>query len=280
MNSGVTDVRPRPAVVPGLVSVTFRQLAPARVVELAADAGLRAVEWGGDVHVPVGNLRAAEHVRGLCAGHDLAVASYGSYFRPGSDAAADFVPVVETAVALGAPSVRVWAGRLGSGEATERQRADVVDGLAKAVVQAAEHDLKVALEFHPGTLTDTVDSTLALLDEVRVLLGTSGPAAWTYWQPGRGTPTPAQARDEVRALGRHLMTAHVFSWSADGARLPLADRADLWQGVLADLRGEQGAEPRAEGDAVTRFALLEFVRDDDPGAFRQDAASLLDWLDG
>ncbi|MGH3491145.1 MAG: sugar phosphate isomerase/epimerase family protein [Actinopolymorphaceae bacterium] len=267
-------------VVPGLVSVTFRQFSPEQIVDLVAAAGLRAVEWGGDVHVPVGNLRTAKEVRGLCIDRDLVVASYGSYFRPGSDPATDFAPVVETAVALGAPSVRVWAGRQGSGEATERQRTAVVDGIARAVEQAAEHDLRVALEFHPGTLTDTLASTLALLDDVRGALTGSGAEAWTYWQPGRGTPTPAVAAEEVRALGRQLTTAHVFSWGADGARLPLADRADLWQGVLAALRGGRRTGPPVDAGAVTRFALLEFVRDDDPTAFRQDAATLLTWLDG
>ena len=274
----MTDPLPQQTVVPGLVSVTFRQLAPADIAKLAADTGLRAVEWGGDVHVPVGDLRTAERVRALCADHGLAVASYGSYFRPGSDAAPDFAPVVETAAALDAPSIRVWAGRVGSREATERQRADVVDGLAQAVTHAAEHDVRVALEFHPGTLTDTVESTLALLDEVRVLVGPSGSAVWTYWQPGRGTPTPAEACDEVRALGRRLTTIHVFSWSADGARLPLAGRADLWQGVLAELRDGPEAETRTDAEAGTRFALLEFVRDDDPETFRQDAETLLGWL--
>jgi hypothetical protein len=46
-------------LIPGLVSVTFRKLAPAAIVELAVKAQLRSIEWGGDVHVPHGDVRAA-----------------------------------------------------------------------------------------------------------------------------------------------------------------------------------------------------------------------------
>ena len=46
----------------GLVSVSFRGLAPEAIIDLAAECGLGGVEWGGDVHVPCGDLRRA--VRG------------------------------------------------------------------------------------------------------------------------------------------------------------------------------------------------------------------------
>jgi hypothetical protein len=76
----------------------------------------------------------------------------------------------------------------------------------------------------------------------------------------------AEARAAVTALAP--VAAHVFSWADDGARLPLAARESLWRPVLALL----GALP---GD---RHALLEFVRDDDPAAFAEDAAVLRDWV--
>ena len=44
---------------PGLCSVTFRRCSAAEIVELATRAGLRCIEWGGDVHVPHGDLRTA-----------------------------------------------------------------------------------------------------------------------------------------------------------------------------------------------------------------------------
>jgi 3-dehydroshikimate dehydratase len=85
-------------LIPGLVSVTFRQLAPREIVQLAAAAGLRGIEWGGDIP-------AARAVRQLTQDAEIRVLAYGSYFRfqPG----VAFEPVLETAVALGAPLIRI-----------------------------------------------------------------------------------------------------------------------------------------------------------------------------
>ena len=46
----------------GLVSVTFRELASREIVALVANAGLDGIEWGGDVHVPHGELSTARQV--------------------------------------------------------------------------------------------------------------------------------------------------------------------------------------------------------------------------
>ena len=87
-------------LIPGLVTVTFRPFSREEVAETAAKAGLRRLEWGGDIHVPPGDDGAAEDAVRLTALHGLEVDTYGSYFRcmPGEDAGA----VVGTAEKLGA----------------------------------------------------------------------------------------------------------------------------------------------------------------------------------
>jgi 3-dehydroshikimate dehydratase len=239
-------------VLPGLVSVTFRQLAASEIVALAVEHGMRAVEWGGDVHVPTGDLAAARDVAGRCADAGIAVEAYGSYYR----AAGDFEPVLETALALGAPRIRVWAGQRGSAEETDRPA--VVDALRKAAESASGAGVELAVEYHAGTLTDTLASALDLFREA--------PELKPYWQP----PIGSSIEDALEALpALRPVAAHVFSWDDTGRRLPLAARAELWQPVLAGLATLPG----------TRYALLEFVRDDDPAAFAEDAAVLRGWLD-
>jgi hypothetical protein len=49
-------------IIPGLVSITFRKLAPAEIITLVRQADLQAIEWGGDVHVPHGNVRQVREV--------------------------------------------------------------------------------------------------------------------------------------------------------------------------------------------------------------------------
>jgi len=100
----------------GLVSITFRSLSPLEIIELVLKAGLKGIEWGADVHVPHGDLKRAREVRKLTADAGLSVAACGSYYRVGVSEAQGlaFENVLETAVALKAPTVRVWAGDKGS----------------------------------------------------------------------------------------------------------------------------------------------------------------------
>jgi sugar phosphate isomerase/epimerase len=240
------------SVVPGLVSVTFRALSAASVVELAGAHGMRAIEWGGDVHVPVGAHGVAREVAARCADAGIAVAAYGSYYR----ASGSFEPVLETAVSLGAPRIRVWAGEVGSASASLPA---VAADLRRVARLAADAGVEIAVEYHANTVTDTLSSALTLFAEV--------PELRPYWQPPIGVSS-AEAREAVAALLPRLVTAHVFSWSPTGERLPLAAGAYLWRPILATLAAEPG----------DRYALLEFVRDDSPAAFAEDAATLLGWL--
>jgi 3-dehydroshikimate dehydratase len=231
-------------VRPGLCSVTLRALDVEAVAAAADRAGLEAIEWGADVHVPPGDLAAAERARGT----GVAVASYGSYFRAG-DPLDEFAAVLETARALGAPRIRIWAGRVGSAEASPAGRAAVAEGVRAAVELAG--DIEVALEFHGGTLTDAPASAVALL--------AAAGGARTYWQPPQGAPD-AVALAGLRAVAPWLAAVHVFSWLPRAERHPLAARAALWREALA-LAGDVDA-------------LLEFVPGDDPAVLAREAATL------
>jgi len=245
----------------GLVSVTFRQLTVDEVVGVAADAGLAAIEWGGDIHVPPGDTAAADRARRLCADHGLAVAAYGSYLRAGQCDRDEISTAVRTAVALGAPRIRVWAGTTGTDVASVDDRIAVTRGLAELAEVAADSGVEIAMEFHRNTLTDDVDSTITLLLDV------DAPNLKTYWQP------PVDISDEecLEQLGQlmpWLSTVHVFSWWPSDTRLPLAARESLWRPVLERLAGE----PREIN------ALLEFVADDSVYQFATDAADLHSWV--
>ena len=246
---------------PGLCSVTLRAQPPAAVVRLAADAGLACVEWGGDVHVPPGEPGTAEAVRASTERAGLAVSGYGSYFRATAPDAAEIDRVVATAVRLGAPRIRIWAGTVGSATATPADRAAVAEAAGRLVDRAAEHAITVAFEFHGGTLTDDPASTLRLLRAV------DRPTVGSYWQPPNGRPD-AEALAGLATVLDQVMAVHVFSWWPDSQRLPLAARAPLWRAAFATLR--QARRPLD--------ALLEFVPDDDPTLLAGEAATLRDLL--
>src|SRR5882757_9894660 len=84
----------RTRLSPGLCSVTLRAHPPDEVLAVARSGGLEVIEWGGDVHVPVGDLGRAREVGARTEYAGLEVCSYGSYFGRGE--ATDFEPVLAT----------------------------------------------------------------------------------------------------------------------------------------------------------------------------------------
>ncbi|MGW1405582.1 sugar phosphate isomerase/epimerase family protein [Streptomyces sp. NPDC002403] len=246
-----------PVIRPGLCSVTFRRLPAPELARRAADAGLEAVEWGADVHAPPGDPDAVRVAREASDGHGLTCCSYGSYFRATPDEAAGFPAIARAAVLLGAPRVRVWAGGAGSRDATPEERSGTVARLREAARTAADHGLELALEFHSKTLTDTVESTVRLLDEV------GADNLRTYWQPPQDAPDE-EALAGLTALVDRVSAVHVFSWWPGNHRLRLEDREALWARVFGLLDERR----------VPMDALLEFVPGDDPAVLSREAGTL------
>ncbi|PKI89664.1 sugar phosphate isomerase [Actinomycetales bacterium SN12] len=244
---------------PGLCSVTFRRLSPERVVELAAGAGLEVIEWGGDVHVPAGDVGRAAAVARMTTDAGLGVCSYGSYFRSGADE--PLTPILDSAAVLGADRVRIWAGDVDSCDATPAQYAQIVSRLRDATAEASERGIALALEYHRGTIADTSDAVLRLIADV--------PGLTTYWQPSIDAPD-AVALAEYDALAAQVSAVHVFSWWPFDRRRRLVERESLWHPLFA----AAAAQPTPPRDA-----LIEFVPDDDPDLLAPEAATLRRWIE-
>ena len=247
---------------PGLVSVTFRQLPPPEIIRLAAEAGLECIEWGGDVHVPHGDLPTARRVKQMTTAAGLRVASYGSYYRVWPQEPCPFWKVLETAVVLGAPVIRIWAGKNSSADTSPPDRAQLVDEVQQITRLAQAQNIVLAFEYHGGTLTDTPELACDLM------LQTGPMGARLYWQP----PVGAAVSENLAGLQDvlpWLANLHVFQWQAAPAqRLPLIDGAEDWRRYLT-LAATAGGE---------RDAMLEFVRCDAPSALMEDAAVLIGLL--
>ena len=252
-------------IQPGLVSVTFRSLSPRQVVTLAAKSGLIGVEWGGDVHVPPGDRDNATEVRRMTEDAGLRVAGYASYYRAGQGSIAQppFARVLDTAVALGAPMVRVWAGTNGSAAVASEASARVVADLRRIAALAAEQGVRVATEFHSDTLTDSAESAAALMTAV------AHPNLATHWQAPHGESIERASASLCTVLP-WLAYLHVFHWWPGLTdRRPLVEGTDRWPKFLA----------LANTDGSERFALLEFVLGDAPDQLGRDSHTLRAWLD-
>lgn len=238
----------------GLVTVSFRPLSPQQVATLAAGAGLAALEWGGDVHVPPNDPENARKTAALTADAGLKTAAYGSYYRLGTekDPKEAFARVLETACLLDAPVIRLWGGRKGSKELTEAEWAALAAEGRTLTEMARAVGRTLSLECHVGTLTDDYMSALRFLHDV--------PDMTMYWQPN-------QFHDEVynraaaAALAPVTTNIHVFQWD-EHARYPLAEGEALWRDYVRPFTGQDHA------------LLLEFMHDDRPESLPETAKTL------
>ncbi|WP_018239753.1 sugar phosphate isomerase/epimerase [Ensifer sp. BR816] len=245
---------------PGLCTVTFRSLPPERIVELARRARLKAIEWAGDAHVPSGDTSVARIVGHLCERAGLKT-SYGSYVAPPTDDLPEFMRAVESAVALGATNIRIWPGtrRRDSKDYSAGERRAAADAIRDMGAEAARQDVTVSLEYHPQSLTDTTESASRLIEAI------AHDNVYLYWQPRPGLPLD-EALSEIARIGHHVSHVHVFAWDRERNRFPLASAADDWRTILAALPASRWTG--------RRFAMLEFVANDDPEAFLADAETL------
>jgi len=253
---------------PGLVTVTFRQLSPEQIVGAAKKAGLQVLEWGGDVHVPAGDTRRAREVAALTREAGLDTICYGSYYRVGHGGEGGkpaFSEVFATACALGAPCIRVWAGTRGSEKSDDGYFRQVCDDANRIADAAAERGVRIAFEFHDGTINDNAEAADKLLAAL------PHPNVDTLWQPLVSLDSEQRNRSLQVVLSR-LAHVHAFHWlPADPIdRRPLAEGADLWRGWLGTMRAA-GRNPDC---------LLEFVHGDLPARLEADALALSDLLSG
>lgn len=262
----------------GICSVTLAKCSVEEVLGIAVQGGLQAIEWWGTGHVPHGDVACARRVRGLTADAGLKVSSYGSYYRVGvsEGAGLSFQSVLDTAVALGAPTIRVWAGDRDTGNADVSFIQKVVDDANRIAGLAAEQGISITFEFHGGTLTDRNETAIRFAAQV------PHPNIFFSWQSPHGY-TMEHCLEGLKGLLPRLSTVHVYHWTIgsyeqntvnetirplkwpeDYFRHPLADGTERWKKYLAAVRST----------GRDHFALLEFVKDDLPGNVLRDAATL------
>ncbi len=215
----------------GLASVTFRSLQWEQVLSVCRDAGLSSIEWGGDVHVPAGDTARAAAVAHATEAAHLRVASYGSYYRCGEDSDEAFRMQLETARALGAPILRLWAGSRGSAAVSAEDYERFVWQTRAQCILAREAGVMPAFEYHPRTLTDRAESACRLVRDIGDTL------CGVYYQYD-----PSRTKEEnVRALTvllPYLKMVHVFYVDPQFRRLSLRDPGgiELWRELCAVLR--------------------------------------------
>lgn len=242
----------------GLVSISFRKYTAEEIVAAMRRCGLTEVEWGSDVHVPVGDTERARQVRLLTEENGLHVAAYGSYYYLCSGE--DFHPYLENARILNTNVIRVWGGKKGSAELTGEDWYALVADARRIAKMAAPYGITITLECHNNSVTDTADSAKRFLDAVQE------PNLKMYWQPNQKYSHEVNV-EAAKLLSSDTVNIHVFAWELCGdelLRYPLTAHADRWQEYFRIFRE----------DGTDHTAMLEFMPDDRIESLAEEAAAL------
>lgn len=246
-------------IIPGMVSATFRGKPAEEIIRLCGEAKLQAVEWSENSHVMPGDEEGSAELYRRTSEAGLAIAAYGSYYRLGQNENPEevFRRSLDSAAALHAPIIRVWAGDKPSAQVEDPERRKIAKEAALLGKMAAEKGIKVAFEWHRNTLTDTNETAMELLKNA------AQENLYCLWQP----TTELDMRERMaglRMLGERerLLNLHIYYWVED-VRRPLSEGVDKWRQYLAQV-------PRTKD----RFGLLEFVMGDTEQQLLEDAHTL------
>ena len=243
--------------ISGLVSISFRKHSPEQILAAVKSAELDAVEWGGDVHAPHGDLTEAKKIKELSDAYGIKIAEYGSYYAIGKSEPELFDKVLASAKALGASVIRVWAGQGKPSDTYSREEYEAAVADAKRICDMAKN-ITVALECHPNTLTDEYHTAKQFLSDV------AKENLKMFWQPNQHRPLEYNL-DAIRALLPYIVSVHVFSWRRK-EKFPLDVLESDWKQYINLLSSKN------------INYMLEFMHDDNIETLRETAKTLNSWL--
>lgn len=221
----------------GLVSVSFRQHTPEKILQAMQKVGLSRIEWGSDVHCPPA---AASKIAALQEAYGVVCCSYGTYFRLGVTPLEELPAYLDAAKTLGAPIVRLWCGSKDSRDCTENEREALFRDCRAAAALAERAEVTLCMECHRGTFTECKEGALMLMQAV------DSPAFRMYWQPNQFR-TEEENLAYAGALAPYTEHLHVFNWK-EKEKFPLSLAVEVWKRYLACFPGD-------------RHLLLEFMPD-------------------
>jgi len=243
----------------GLVSVSFRPLSPEEVIRGAADAGLKFIEWGSDVHAPCQNEERLAEIVALQDKYSVSCCSYGTYFRLGVNAMEELPAYIRAAKQLGTDILRLWCYNKNADDVTTEEKEFLFGECRKAAKIAEENGVTLCLECHKKSYTETKEGALELMQAV------NSPAFRMYWQPNQSR-TIAQNLEYVSLLKEYIVHIHVFQWK-NAEKLPLETGLEEWTQYLSNLGGDH-------------MCLLEFMPDNSIESLPREAASLKKLIGG
>ncbi len=241
---------------PGLTSVTFRGKSIEEVFECASKAGIESIEWGVcDNHIVLGDTERIEKIKELSILHKIGISSLGAYCRM-EDMEEAFLNL-ETAKLLGAPIIRVWAGKKASADCDENYRSLIEKNTAVLAEKAKEYGIKIGFEYHIDSLTDTADSAKKLAEDIAM------DNVGLYWQQNSAKSVEENIKDLMLVKPYLVGNIHVHNYTMENGYGPLDDIKENLTKYIKE-------------SPYDSTVMIEFVKDGTEENFYKDAKVLRD----
>jgi len=237
----------------GLVSVSFREHTPERILEAMTECGLKYIEWGSDIHAPCKDIERLERLSSLQKELGILCSSYGTYFRLGVTPLSELTDYIKAAKILGTNILRVWCGNKSGEEMNEEEAEALLSECRLAAEIAKNHGVILCTECHRKTFTERSTDSLRLIREL------NSPFFKTYWQPFQWK-SEEENLAYAEAIAPYALHVHAFQWKNEH-KFPLRDGISEWQKYLEKL-------------PAPRTVLLEFMPDGRIESLPDEAESL------
>lgn len=162
----------------GLCTISSKEDSVENIAQIARRAGADGIEVWGDGHIGDDSPERCQQISSTGSENGLEIPVYGSYLRPGSSDFDDRLSAeLETADALDATFIRVWAGEQEYQNCTDEHWERTISDLDRLGDAAERVGIAVTVERHAGTVTNRTDGAAALIDQV------DRPEIGLNWQP-------------------------------------------------------------------------------------------------
>lgn len=206
---------------PALASRAFRHWTPHAAIGAAVELGLAGIEWS-ESHLTTQQIKSAIDLREETLDNGIAVSGFSSGWLP---ARGSFENVVDTALVLGAPTVRLSAATLGFSSEGSGPYAEI----CRALDIASSAGVTISLAYRPAEFEATL----------RIVRHLAHPSLRLYWRASCPWTEAASRLNGLRFYVPNVPIAELTSW--EGVRI-----------------SEEAARRRIlEGSAERRFAIFD-----------------------
>ena len=237
----------------GLVSISFRALAPEEIIVKMKESGLKYVEWGSDVHAKPNDKKRLIELRDMCEREGIGISSYGSYFKLAENPISELPMYIDAAKTLGVDIIRIWCGNKNYTDMGENERRAFISLSREAAKIAENSGVTLCMECHNNTFTNCLEGALRLMEEV------NSPAFQMHWQPNQFLSHEENVLF-AKKMAKYTRVIHAFHWIGTD-KFPLSEGADRWREYLGEFSGDE-------------FLLLEFMPDGQVKTLPREADSL------